>query len=211
MLCRKLYWFAVIIAAVIFIGCSSENTHLQKGDKILTIDLAGKWGLKVDPEGIGEKEKWFTAHGFKDKINLPGSLTGAGLGDEVTAQTQWTLSMWNKNWQEEEKYKKHLQGNDIKVPFCLQPVKHYIGKAWYSRAFTIPAELQGKHMSLLLERCHWEATVWIDGKRIGTENSLCTPNRFQIGSLSTGTHRITMCIDNTVKINVGERRQTRST
>ncbi|MHC4760827.1 MAG: beta-glucuronidase, partial [Planctomycetota bacterium] len=51
--------------------------------------------------------------------------------------------------------------------------------------------------------CHWEAKVWVDGNLMGTENSLCTPNRFKMGTLSSGKHRLTICIDNTVKINVG--------
>ncbi|MHC5122730.1 MAG: sugar-binding domain-containing protein, partial [Planctomycetota bacterium] len=199
-------WMVLVILVSVMLGCSTapQQSMVDVESREETLDLAGDWTVVLDPEDIGQSQKWYQQQLDSDQtIHLPGSLTGAGLGDEVTAQTQWTLSMWNTSWQEEEKYKKHLQDNDIKVPFCLQPVKHYVGKAWYSRAFTIPPELQGKHMSLLLERCHWEAAVWIDGKPIGTENSLCTPNRFQIGSLNTGTHRITVCIDNTVKINVG--------
>ncbi|MFZ9034311.1 MAG: sugar-binding domain-containing protein, partial [Anaerohalosphaeraceae bacterium] len=199
-------WMVLVVLAGMVFGCSTVSRRsiedIESADRIM--DLAGDWTVSLDPEDIGQSQQWYERPlDSEQTIHLPGSLQAQGYGNDVSAETQWTLSMWNKGWQEEEKYKKHLQGNDIKVPFCLQPVKHYVGKAWYSREFDIPAEYEGKNVTLTLERSHWEANVWIDGKPAGTANSLCTPNRFEIGSLSPGTHRITLCIDNTMKINVG--------
>ena len=54
----------------------------------------------------------------------------------------------------------------------------------------------------MLERCHWESNVWIDGKSVGTQNSLSAPHLYDLGALSPGRH-MTVCIDNTYKIPIG--------
>ena len=58
---------------------------------------------------------------------------------------------------------------------------------------------------MFLERCHWETTLWIDGKEIGLQNSLATPHVFDITKyVSAGEHQLSIRVDNRVKdINVG--------
>ena len=64
---------------------------------------------------------------------------------------------------ESAQYAKYRQPGNIKVPFFLQPEKHYVGAAWYQRDVDIPAAWQGKRVVLSLERPHWETRVWLDG------------------------------------------------
>jgi hypothetical protein len=57
---------------------------------------------------------------------------------------------------------------------------------------------------LFLERCRWVTTVWLDGKRIGTQDSLIAPHVYDFGiDVTPGKHRLTICVDNTVKIVLG--------
>lgn len=51
-----------------------------------------------------------------------------------------------------------------------------------------------------LERCHWETTLYIDGKYIAVDERLSTPNRFILTQhLSPGIHTLTLCVDNRLK------------
>ena len=50
----------------------------------------------------------------------------------------------------------------------------------------------------------WETRVYIDNTEIGAQNSLCVPHVYDLtDNISTGAHRITILVDNTVKINIG--------
>ncbi len=203
---KKLFWYAIVSAALFFTGCFSDS-HVKPtapaGAEYLSIDLAGPWDFRVDPGRTGREQKWFEQTGFDDTIHLPGSMTENGFGEDVTADTQWTGSMWNNTWRTEDRYQKYREPGNVKISFWLQPLKYYVGPAWYQREITIPENWAGKQVMLLLERCHWETEVWVDGKRAGMENSLSTPNRFVLYKLSPGKHRITICVDNTLKIDVG--------
>lgn len=68
---------------------------LVKRTKI--IDLSGKWSFSIDRQDNGEKEKWFS-HTLNDFINLPGSMPEKQKGDEVTAKTQWTGSLYDSSY-----------------------------------------------------------------------------------------------------------------
>ena len=85
----------------------------------------------------------------------------------------------------------------------LTHVLKYVGAAWYQRDIEIPAGWAGKRVELFLERCHWETTVWIDDKKIGMQNSLSTPHEHDLGKLSPGKHTLTICVDNSYKIQIG--------
>ena len=172
-------------------------------DTCWTIDLSGDWNFSLDPENIGEQKQWF-ADTLPLIIKLPGSTTENGFGDDITVDTKWTGGFWNNAWFTEKKYEKYRQDGNIKIFFWLQPLKHYTGKAWYRKKINVQEDFKDKQVTLLLERCHWETKVWVDGKYIGVKNSLSTPNRFELGSLYPGKHHIALCVDNTVRINVGK-------
>ena len=81
----------------------------------------------------------------------------------------------------------------------------YAGPAWYERDVEIPAAWKEKQVTLLLERVHWVTQVWVDGREMGTQDSLIAPHRYELGfALTPGTHRLTIRVDNTPKINLGK-------
>ncbi|MEI6178907.1 MAG: beta-glucuronidase, partial [Verrucomicrobiota bacterium] len=56
-----------------------------------------------------------------------------------------------------------------------------------------------------LERCRWVTTVWLDDRKIGSQDSLIAPHVSDFGTAVTpGKHRLTICVDNTVKLGLGK-------
>lgn len=69
------------------------------------------------------------------------------------------------------------------------------GTAVYSRTFEVPQVHGGAEMVLTLERCR-PSTVYVDGVCIGSANRLSVPQRFELGSLSAGTHTLRIEVNN---------------
>ncbi|HWW03214.1 MAG TPA: discoidin domain-containing protein [Candidatus Acidoferrum sp.] len=110
-------------------------------------------------------------------IHLPGTIDDAGLGPRNTKPPT-------------------LEG-----PYRLYD---YAGPAWYQRDIEIPASWQGQRVTLFLERVRWVTQVWLDSKFIGHQDSLIAPHCYDFGTgVSPGKHRLTICVDNTVKLDLG--------
>ncbi len=142
------------------------------------VSLAGKWRFRIDEQKVGVTEKWFGgALAGGTKIKLPGTMDDAGLGPKNTKPPT-------------------LEG-----PYRLYD---YAGPAWYQRDIDIPASWQGQRVTLFLERCRWVTSVWLDDQFIGSQDSLIAPHQYDLGvGVAPGKHRLTICVDNTVKINLG--------
>lgn len=141
------------------------------------VSLEGTWAFRLDPEGKGANERWYEESIAEDTIFLPGSTDQAGYGQKVTAPAEGRLSR----------------------PFT------YTGPAWYQKEVTIPEVWRGRRVTLFLERCHWQTSVWVDGKSYGSQNSLSVPHLYDFGiELEPGRHTLTVCVDNTVRIELGE-------
>jgi hypothetical protein len=173
-------------------------------DNSNTINLAGEWNFKADPQSSGINEKWYHSL-LPEKVQLPGSMAENGKGDDITVKTKWTGEIVDSSWFKSPAMEKYRQPGKIKVPFWLQPEKYYTGMAWYQRKIRIPDSWEHKNIQLFLERCHWETHVWVDEQDAGTKNSLGTPHVYDLTSMLTpGTHLLTICVDNRIKdINVG--------
>ena len=117
--------------------------------------LAGTWRFALDPENRGTDGCWFNTR-LAESVTLPGSCEQNGFGVRAVEPTVGKLTR----------------------------VVRYEGKAWYQRDFDVPQKWAGKRIELLLERCHWESNVWIDGKSVGTQNSLSAPHLYDLGALS---------------------------
>src|SRR5664279_6592406 len=118
------------------------------------------------------------ARSLPGKIHLPGTMDDAGLGPKNTKPPT-------------------LEG-----PYRIYD---YAGPAWYQRDVEIPSEWQGKRVTLFLERCRWVTTVWLDDQRIGSQDSLIAPHVYDFGAgVTPGKHRLTICVDNTVKLDLGK-------
>lgn len=172
----------------------------------MKIDLAGAWTLALDPEGRGERSHWYAAD-LPDPagmLTLPGSLQAQGYGDEIALDTSWTGTIVDRSWFDDPRYAPYRQPGQIKVPFWLQPEKYYAGAAWVQRTVTIPHEWQGRHITLTLERPHWETAVWLDDTPLGRCDSLATAHVYDLGTaVAPGEHRLTIRIDNRMIVDVG--------
>ena len=145
------------------------------------VSLAGKWHFALDDGKKGVAAKWYAtalkAGDGTSEIDLPGSTDQAKAGHPNPA-------------------KPDLQG--------LYRPNVYAGPAWYQREIEIPATWQGKRVTLFLERNHWTNRVWLDDQDLGTQDSLIAPQVFDLGAdVAPGTHRLTICVDNTLKYNLG--------
>ena len=149
------------------------NKDIQ--DDILS--LTGQWGVKLDPDSIGEKHNYFNSGHTTMPIQLPGTLDEAGYGTRTVGSDYGILTRRHK----------------------------YIGPAWYTREFVIPHNWQGKEITLYLERVLWESKVWIDGRFIDTQEGLGTPHYHRLGALNPGKHRIAIRINNDMIYNIGDK------
>ena len=159
------------------------------------VSLAGEWRFALDRGDAGVREQWF-GKDLSDRIGLPGVLQSQGYGDEISTNTPWVLSLYDHFWYLREDYKPYTKPGNVKVPFVCQPPRHYLGAAWYQRDAEIPANWQGRRVVLNLERPHWESTVWVDDRNIGSNNSLCAPHVYDLGTLAPGKHRLSIRVDN---------------
>lgn len=138
-----------------------------------TIDLSGIWRFQSDLMGFGKTpgSELYQAK-LNESIMLPGTTDEGGKGMQTTAR--------------------YIDRLTRKFEYC--------GQAWYQREVVIPDEWKDKEITLNLERCHWETTVYVDGKPTGTEEYLSTPNRFTLTKQMTpGMHILTICVDNRLK------------
>lgn len=150
--------------------CCSQLVAAQDKE---TLDLSGTWRFQTDLMGFG-KTPGSELYRLKltESIQLPGTTDEAGKGIQTTAR--------------------HVDRLTRKFEYC--------GQAWYQREILIPETWKDKEIILTLERCHWETAVYIDGKPVGTEESLSTPNRFVLPKeLTPGMHTLTICMDNRLK------------
>ncbi|MEW6746308.1 MAG: sugar-binding domain-containing protein [Planctomycetota bacterium] len=138
------------------------------------LSLAGSWEFRLDPQNVGVEEGWQRLT-LPDTIALPGTTDLAGYGETERAVDRGHLVRAHS----------------------------YVGAAWYRRDITIPAAWAGKRVELLLERCLWQTRVWIDGRIVGEEHSLCTPHRHDLGELEPGTHTVAVRVDNSLIVNIG--------
>ena len=114
--------------------------------------------------------------GMVQPIALPGTLDGAGIGTPNTLQPALQKPQLSR----------------------LTRNHSYIGTATYQRDITIPQEMAGKPLQLLLERVMWRSRVMIDGVDLGQmQESLTSPHLFDMkDGLATGKHTLTLTIDN---------------
>ena len=105
---------------------------------------------------------------FEDSIRLPGTTDLAGKGYEPS-ETVVTVRLSRRH--------------------------SYVGKAWYRKRITIPAAWSQKNVILFLERTK-ATTLFLDGKKIGSENNISTPQEYNLGHLKPGFHTIEIMVDN---------------
>jgi beta-galactosidase len=165
------------------------------------ISLAGYWQFEMDPTDIGVRQGWPT-RSFPNVIRLPGILQSQksnlqqDYGNPISIDTPWVLSLYDHYWYLRDEYKPYTEPGKVKVPFLSQPPTHYLGAAWYQRDVSISQSRVARRMVLTLERPHWQTTVWLDSRMIGSQLSLVAPHVYDLGSVASGRHRLTIRVDN---------------
>jgi hypothetical protein len=183
---------------LLFASCTNQIPEIRD-----SISLEGRWDFRIDSLDVGIEQKWFNQP-LEGRANLPGSMAGNGLGNDVTLSTPWTGDILDSSYFKDDRYEKYRQPDNIKIPFWLKPVKYYTGPAWYQRELVIPERWEGQRITLFLERPHWESRVYINGMEAGTRNSLSTPHQYDITPLvNHGKNRISIRIDNRMIVPVG--------
>jgi Glycosyl hydrolases family 2, sugar binding domain len=110
-------------------------------------------------------------------MRLPGTLDDAGIGDKVVAGS----------------------GINFSTMAHLSRKVQYVGKAFYTRSFTVPTSWRQKEIILKLGRVLWKSDIVIDGELIeGSGESLTTSHVFDITKyiVAGREQSITVCIDN---------------
>jgi beta-galactosidase/beta-glucuronidase len=165
------------LAALLCLIILSDSLHAS--DAPPAMRLSGMWNFRVDSLDAGVAGRWFA--GFPgDSILLPGSMAERGKGENIGTNTRWTGHIVDSAWFTEPRFARYRQPGHVKVPFWLNPLKHYVGPAWYQRTLAIPSGWKGKRLVLILERCHWDTELWVDTVHVGVRNSLSTPHAYDL-------------------------------
>jgi hypothetical protein len=83
----------------------------------------------------------------------------------------------------------------ILVPFCVESALSGVGRRvskdqhlWYRRTVEVPAAWNGQRVLLHFQAVDWEATVWVNGRELGTHRGMSDPFTFDItDALTNGT------------------------
>ncbi len=168
------------------------------------IDLSGDWHFAMDVSDAGLQRQWYKALLPGDEaLCLPGSMQSQGFGSDPGPSTPWVGDI-RESELKKPKYAPYRSANNYKMPFWLQPDRYYKGAAWYQKNVKIPSSWVGKHITLTLERPHWETRVWVDDSAAGSINYLSVPHTYDLSELLTpGEHTLTIRVDNRMIVNVG--------
>ncbi len=104
---------------------------------------------------------------YTERMILPGTTAMNRLGEENPERCEGTLTE--------------------RCPFA--------GRLWTERTFSVSG-LAGKTAVLTLERTRL-TRVFLDGRPVGSGDSLCTPHHFILPALSDGLHTLAVSVDNT--------------
>jgi hypothetical protein len=156
---------------------SQSETNAQR----TALDLGGDWAFRRDDQAQGIKERWFSGP-------LP-----VGLGPHIITLPGTT----------DEAHAGHLNSEEPSLS-GLYRENIYVGPAWYQREIDVPESWRGKSLTLFLERVHWVTHAWLDGRELGTQESLISPHTYDLGTgVTPGKHLVTLCIDNTLIYDLG--------
>jgi hypothetical protein len=170
-----------------------------------TLPLNGAWQVHLDPDAAFDPTNLNTAsHAQWSEVSLPGALRDSSLGNPVGPDTKWIGDIRQEFWNQPQ-FAPYRKQNNFKVPFWLQPERHFVGTAWYRKTIVIPATWKDQRVTLHLERPHWQTKLFVDAVPIGENDSLSIPHTFDLTTqLSPGQHTLTIGIDNSLAaIDVG--------
>jgi len=184
--------FSIVLIPLLLFAARIVNAKEQ-------IPLNGIWQFAIDSLDRGIDEQWFN-NKLMETVSLPGSMTENGKGNDISLLTRWTGDILDSSYFKLQQYENYRQPGNIKIPFWLQPEKYYSGAAWYRKEIIIPAGWNEKSITIFFERCHWQSSVWVDNRYIGSKNALGAPHIYEITeNLTPGKHTITVRMDNRIQ------------
>lgn len=130
------------------------------------IDLSGEWSFSLDGVQEGIKKEYYKKAAFEDSIMLPGTVATAKKG---VASAERAID--------------HLTD-----PYAFK------GYTWYSKEIDL-TDTENQEVFLELERTRI-SHVWIDGKKMGSQDSLCTSHKYQLTGSAKGKCCLTIMVDN---------------
>ena len=151
------------------------------------ICLNGTWEFAFDPDDTGEQNQWFD---LKPTAESPwGSPPVTGKGQQIQVPYPWeSLAAWGDA--ERADNATYLSKNAYITPEAVtcgglerdgnyrdQP-RHTIG--WYRKRVSIPENWGDRRVILKFGAVDWEATVWVNGERVGTHENGYLPFEFDI-------------------------------
>ena len=163
------------------------------------LSLAGTWRLRLDPKDEGISDNWAGARlRTSDSISLPGTTDLAGFGFALDTKSMRHATPYPPVTRfpgVSEPTRADAQGNLVRRFW-------YVGPAWYEREIVIPKSWGGRTVTLAIERALWKTEVWLDGRHMGSCDSLVAEHRHVLGVLRPGKHRLTVCVDNRMIHNI---------
>ena len=128
--------------------------------------------MKIDLSGqwqvkLDAEKQETMPQAYPETMMLPGTTSAAGLG----------------------------MPNPAKETGCLTDAYRFEGAVWFMRTFTA-GNWTGEQTMLTLERTR-KTTVYLDGRPIGHQESLCTPHRYFLPPVHAGEHTLVIRVDNT--------------
>lgn len=128
--------------------------------------------MKIDLSGqwqvkLDAEKQETMPQAYLETMTLPGTTSAAGLG----------------------------MPNPAKETGCLTDAYRFEGAVWFMRTFTA-GDWTGEQTMLTLERTR-KTTVYLDGRPIGHQESLCTPHRYFLPPVHAGEHTLVIRVDNT--------------
>ncbi len=117
---------------------------------ISKIDLSGEWGLRLDEDKKGIENEFYEQKG-NDTIILPSTTSIAKKG----------------------KFNTEVETGFLTDEYAFE------GYAWYYKKINIGNTCDDKKTELFLERTRL-TSVWINGRKVGSYDSLCTPHIYDI-------------------------------
>lgn len=167
-----------------------------------SLDMSGEWEFAMDAEGVlSPKSK------MKEHILLPGSMPERDKGYRPTVRTQWTGSLYDSSFFFNPYMEKYRKDEELKLPFFLTPKRHYVGDAWYRRTVSVPKDFADKKVVLYLERPHITSTLYVNGKEVGSCNSLSVAHEYDVTDFVKAGKKATFCLkinNNAERVGVGQ-------
>ncbi len=117
---------------------------------------------------LDKQKRWLLPENYNDIITLPNTTSAAQIGEPCS---------------------------EIEYG-CLTDTYKFEGFAWFKRTIEVTPEMEGKNLTLFIERTR-KTMVYMDGRERGCCDSLCAPHRYGFNGLAVGTHELVIRVDNT--------------